>query len=251
MERKMKRFLGTLLAMFLLSACQETDEALIVAVAANLSAPMREIATAYEATAAGQKTELVVASSGVLTAQIRNGAPFDLFLSADDHYPEVLAQAGLALQPPRIFTYGSLVLWTREPLLDSRMLDPAAFFAFAIAHPELAPYGLAAKNWLITQGKWDALSPKVIYGENVGQVNQYIRSGAVDGALTAVSATYAAELRDIGHWKTLAATDAPRIPHAGVLLKGSDEAAQRFWDFLFSPAARQVLESYGYYPPNP
>lgn len=247
----MKRCLGALFAILFLTACQETEDALIVAVAANLSAPMREIAAAYEATPAGQKIELVVASSGVLTAQVRNGAPFDFFLSADEHYPEILAQAGLALQPPRIVTYGSLVLWTREPLLDSSVLDPTAFSAFAIAHPELAPYGLAAKNWLIARGKWDALSPKVIYGENVGQVNQYIRSGVVDGALTAVSATYAAELRDIGHWTTLAASDAPRIPHAGVLLNGSDGAAQRFWDFLFSPAAQQVFASYGYYPPNP
>lgn len=244
----MKQLLGALL---LLLACETPADTLTVAVAANLSAPMRQIAAAYEGANSGKKVELVVASSGVLTAQIRNGAPFDLFLSADEQYPEILAEEGLALEPPRIVTRGSLVLWTREPLADSLAFDPAAFTTFAIANPELAPYGLAAKNWLLANGKWGSISPRLVYGENVGQVNQYIRSGTIDGALTAVSAKYADELREKGHWKMLTADDAPGIPHAGILLKESDAEARLFWDFLFSPETQRVFEAFGYYPLTP
>lgn len=228
-------------------SCGERQEKLVVAIAANLSAPVNAIAKAYQAET-GSSVDLVVASSGVLTAQIRNGAPFHIFLSADEKYPQLLAKSGLYELPPRVFTRGNLVLWIKG---DSSQLNgfPEAGLdqiqTLAIANPELAPYGMAAREWLIGVGKWEAMSDRIVFGENVGQVNQYIRSGAVDGALTAISAVHAEELSNLGTWIPFSIAG-KEIPHAGLVLDTHHPEARAFWDFLFSEKAQRIFAEFGY-----
>lgn len=228
-------------------SCGERQEKLVVAIAANLSAPVNAIADAYQAKT-GVSVDLVVASSGVLTAQIRNGAPFHIFLSADEIYPQLLAESGSYELPPRVFTHGNLVLWIKGDSTQASVAPEAyldRIITLAIANPELAPYGMAAREWLIGVGKWEAMSDRIVFGENVGQVNQYIRSGAVDGALTAISAVHAEELSNLGTWVPLAIAG-KGIPHAGLILDIHHPEALAFWDFLFSDESQRIFAEFGY-----
>lgn len=235
----------------LMQSCASSPEVLTVAVAANLLAPMEEVVAAYERMS-GHSVHLVSASSGVLTAQITEGAPFDVFFSANERYPQQLVRAGLTREPPRTIVRGQLVCWSQQPIPAA---GPAALFQasperIALAQVDLAPYGAAARAWLKQQQLWDALQDRLVFGENVGQVNRYIYARSVDVAFTGNSALHAPELRDIGHWALV--PDAPSIPHAAVLLNGSrHRQASEFWLFLHSSSeARQVFQQYGYLPPE-
>ncbi len=242
------KLLSIFVFIILLSVCfGERQEKLVVAIAANLSAPVNAIVRSYQAKT-GSSVDLVVASSGVLTAQIRNGAPFHIFLSADEKYPQLLAESGSYELPPRVFTRGNLVLWIKGDSAQANELPEAALDqiqTLAIANPELAPYGMAAREWLQEMGKWENMSDRVVFGENVGQVNQYIRSGSVDGALTAISAVHAEELSDLGTWIPLSIAG-KGIPHAGLILDSSHPETLAFWNFLFSEKAQRIFAEYGY-----
>ena len=238
--------LGLAAALLLLTACTQTRP-LRVAVAANLSVPLQELAAAYEAQT-GQPVEVITASSGVLTAQIRQGAPFDLFLSADTKYPQALAAEGLTQGPPVVLVYGQLVLWTASPARPEALtawLDSLPVAAkVAIANPDLAPYGRAAQEWLARQGLTEAATPRLVFGENIGQVNRYIHAGAVAAAFTAVSAQAAPSLAGTGHWYALPGQLG--IPHGSVLLRDAQPGSAALFAFLQGAEAQAVFRRYGY-----
>lgn len=247
----------SLLAFFLTSCTNNTvtpevDRKITVAVAASLTLPLRDIGTAFEKEH-HTKVELSPASSGVLTAQIIHGAPFDVFISANAAYPENLEKEGKTVGSPQIFAMGLLVLWSKK---DLQGMPPAKFLSSAktlsIANPELAPFGEAAVKWLKKENLYEKIKPKLVYGENISSVNQFIASGAVDVALTSVSAMNSPQLREKGHWTILPSSEIAGIPHVAAVIsqKTSRTDAQQFLEFLSSDAAQAILAQYGYEKPE-
>ena len=228
------------------------DGTMKVGVAANLLLPMQEIKQIFEQKF-DNKLVLIPGSSGKLTAQILNGAPYDIFLSADMKYPTKINNAGHAAIPPQVLLRGKLVFWSKEqpdqPL--ERWLAGEQVRSIAIAQPELAPYGNRAKEWIQEQEVYDQLIPKVIFGESIGQVNQYIRSGTVEAAFTAVSAMHADALKDDGYWQLLNVEggDPSQLDHGMVVLTNAtadERAVNQFLEFIQSPIADKVFLDFGY-----
>lgn len=228
-------------------------QSLRVAVAANAQFVMEQLKTAYQKKT-GTSIELIVNSSGKLTTQIQQGAPYDVFLSADMPYPETLHKAGLTVDAPVVYAYGSLVLWTAGDIpltADLTILSNSAVRHVAIANPATAPYGEAAVSYLTYKKLLNKIQPKLVYGESIAQVNQYILSGAAEVGFTAKSVVLDPSLAKKGHWVDLPQTGYFPIAQGVVILKRTSQgkAAQQFVQFLRSPAARRILQQFGYRSP--
>jgi molybdate transport system substrate-binding protein len=197
--------------------------------------------------------QVVVSSSGKLTAQITHGAPYDIFLSADMKYPEHLYAAGYTLNAPEVYAYGSLVLWVLKTVNLAEGLDVLrsdAIKTIAVANPATAPYGVATIQALKKAGIYDAVKDKIVYGESIAQVNQYLLSGAADAAFTAQSVVKAPALVHKGRWIEPADTLYAPIRQGAVILKhaaGSDlKDVKAFYEFLSSPEGKSIFKSFGY-----
>jgi len=218
-----------------------------VAVAANCYRPMQEISAAYRKQT-GNMVRLVRGSTGMLYAQIIQGAPYQVFLAADSKRPTLLESQGL-IQPGSRFTYatGSLVLWTLHADLDLEahalnVLRDVRVKRIAIANPETAPYGQAAMQALKAVGIEQMLRAKLVYGENVGQAFLFVRSGNADVGIVAASSVYQAG----GRTSAVPPESYDPIIQQAVVLRHAPETARRFAVFLSSEAARKVLRKYGY-----
>ncbi|GAB4022854.1 molybdate ABC transporter substrate-binding protein [Spirosoma koreense] len=238
-----------LLVLLLLSA-GVSAQPLRVAVAANAQFVMEKLRVAFQQKT-GLTVETIVNSSGKLTTQIQQGAPYDVFLSADMTYPQTLHQQGLTTAAPVVYAYGTLVLWTAGdmPLVaDLKMLVNPAVRHIAIANPATAPYGEAAVSALKQKQLLKKVQPKVVYGESIAQVNQYILSGAAEVGFTAKSVVLDSSLKARGHWIELPTTGYKPIAQGVVVLKRSNQrkAAEQFVLFLRSPVARRILQQFGY-----
>jgi molybdate transport system substrate-binding protein len=226
-------------------------EFVTVAVAANAQYAMKEIKAKYEQQT-GQKINLIIGSSGKLTAQIKEGAPFDIFLAADLEYPNALHKGGFTQAQPRIYGYGELVLWTLKnikPLnLDALLLPQVK--AVAIANPKLAPYGEAALHVLKYHKLYEKVKPRLVYGESISQLSQYIGSGAADLGFTAKSVVLSPELQGKGSWVALDPKSYTPIAQGAVLLKKAEgrnrAGAEKFYNYLFSDQAKAIFGKYGY-----
>ena len=246
----MKTLLLLFLFPFILSA-----QPLRVAVAANAQFVMDDLKAAFTKKT-GIPLEIVISSSGKLTTQIQQGAPFDVFLSADMMYPKTLHEQGLTTAPPAIYGYGTLVLWTIGPLpltadLRRTLLNPAIRHV-AIANPDTAPYGEAALSVLRKKGLLEAVKPRLVYGESIAQVNQYVLSQSVEVGFTAKSVVLDPGLTNRGRWIELPVTDYAPIAQGVVIIKRTalPDQARQFVSFLNSPEARQILARFGYRMPN-
>lgn len=223
-----------------------------VAVAANVKTAFGDMAAAFT-NVSGIEVKRVVASSGKIASQVKNGAPYDVFLSADTEFPEALYKQGYAAGEPQIYAYGALVLWTRSPLALEKglaaLIDPSVK-KVAIANPRLAPYGREAMKAIHYHKLMSALEPRLVYGESIAQVNQYVDTGTADAGFTAKSVVLAPETASRGHWIEVPAESYDPIAQGAVILKhGWDEnaeASRKFFAFLFTPAARAVFRKYGY-----
>ncbi len=225
-------------------------QSLRVAVAANAQFVMEQLKTAYQKKT-GIRIETIVNSSGKLTTQIQQGAPYDVFLSADMQYPETLDKAGLTVDAPIVYAYGSLVMWTAGDLpvkADLKVLLDPAVRHIAIANPATAPYGEAAVSFLTSKKLLDQVKSKIVYGESIAQVNQYILSGSAEIGFTAKSVVLDPSLAQKGHWVDLPTTGYSRIAQGVVILKRTTQlkAARQFVEFLHSSAARRILQKFGY-----
>ncbi len=219
-----------------------------VAVAANFIAPMRQIAAAFER-ASGHKLLLSFGSTGRLYAQVRNGAPFDVFLSADEEAPARLMQEGLAVPGTRqAYATGRLVLWSRDAALvdaQGQVLRTSGAGPLAIADPKLSPYGRAAQQALQQLGVWPHWRTRLVQGESIAQAHQFVASGNAPLGLVAL-----AQIMDAGRmgpgsgWVVPAHLHAP-IRQEAVLLQRS-EPAQALMRFLGSDAAREIIQRHGY-----
>ncbi|MEL6558097.1 MAG: molybdate ABC transporter substrate-binding protein [Bacteroidota bacterium] len=227
---------------------QKTD--LTIACAANLQYAINEIKEQFEKQH-NISCQLIISSSGKLTAQIKEGAPYDVFISADMKYPELLYQNGLANIPPKTYAYGKLVLWTNKITddfsINSMTSDQINYIA--IANPETAPYGKAALEALKYHQQFDLLKDKLVFGESVSQINQFIISQSADVGFTAKSIVLSPALRDKGKWVELDSASYQPIEQ-GILLidrgESQNTAARDFYDYIFSPEAKKNLMNYGY-----
>ncbi len=226
-------------------------EEVTVAVAANFSAPAQKIATAFAA-ATGHKATVVVGSTGKLYAQIKNGAPFQVLLSADDETPTRLGKEGAGVAGSQ-FTYatGRLVLWSRQAgVVDDKgeVLRGGQFAHLALADPKLAPYGAAAVDVMAKLGLTASLQPKLVQGESIGQVYQFVFSGNAALGFVALSQVMVeGKIAQGSAWVVPANLHSPLRQDAIVLNAGKDSAAvAAFMAFLRSDAAKAVIRSFGY-----
>ncbi|MDP1924839.1 MAG: molybdate ABC transporter substrate-binding protein [Thiobacillus sp.] len=222
-----------------------------VAVAANFTAPMQKIAADFEQ-ATGHKAQLAFGSTGKFYAQIRNGAPFDVLLAADDETPARLEKEGAAVLGSR-FTYatGQLALWSARPgYVDAKgaVLKQGAFAHLALASPKLAPYGAAAVEALRKLGLLGSVEGKFVQGENIAQTYQFISTGNAELGFVALSQIVeGGKLRSGSAWIVPANLHSPIRQDAVMLAKGKDNpAAAALLTFLKSDKARALIQSYGY-----
>jgi molybdate transport system substrate-binding protein len=206
----------------------------------------------------GLKVNVSFGSSGNFLAQIKNGAPFDVFLSADIDYPRELERAGLA-EPGTLSPYatGSLVLWTRTGLgvdvqrgMDVLLSENVRHIA--IANPEHAPYGRAAVAALRGAGIYDKVRAKLVLGENVSQAAQFVQSGNAEAGLIPLSLARAPAASGVGQFVAVPASLYPPIEQAAVVVRASQNktAARAFLAFLDQPATRTLLATAGFGPPR-
>ncbi|WP_434802617.1 molybdate ABC transporter substrate-binding protein [Paracidovorax valerianellae] len=237
------------LALAGVSAAQAAE--VLVAVAANFTAPMQKIATAFEQ-ATGHKAVLSFGATGKFYAQIKNGAPFQVLLAADDTTPERLEREGQGVQGSR-FTYavGRLVLWSpRAGYVDDQgqVLKTGDFAHLAVANPKLAPYGLAAVQTLAKLGLSDRLQPRFVTGENIAQTYQFVATGNAPLGFVALSQVMeGGKIAKGSAWQVPEALHDPIRQDAVLLATGKDQpAATALMQFLRSDAAREVIRAYGY-----
>lgn len=242
------------LAAVLLLCASAFAQEITVAAAADLSSALPEIAAKYKSQT-GQEVKLTFGSSGNLTTQIRNGAPFDVFFSADEEYPKQLIDAGLA-EKDTLYRYavGRLVLWVAsDSPLDltksgmQALLDPAVK-KIAIANPEHAPYGRAAQAALRHFGIYDQVSSRLVLGENVSQAAQFVESGNAQTGLIALSHALAPAMKSKGRYWTVPLDAYPTLNQAAVVPSHSKqkEAARKFIEYLRSPEAASIFAGYGF-----
>lgn len=219
-----------------------------VAVASNFAGPIQEIASQFE-NYSGHEVVLAFGSTGKHYAQIKNGAPFEVFIAADVDRPKKLEEEGLA-QPGSRFTYafGKLILWSpQSSLVDERgeVLKSGSFTHIAIANPRHAPYGKAARQILEAKGVWGKLQDRIVRGENIGQAFQFIKSGNAALGLIAYSQIKKTDKKVTGSfWIPPQALYSP-VEQQAVLLK-DNSTAREFLIFFRSEQARMIIQTYGY-----
>jgi molybdate transport system substrate-binding protein len=243
---------AALLAAGLWSAAHAAEP--LVAAASDVQFALEEIADAY-AKAGGGAVRLALGSSGNFARQIRQGAPFELFLSADEDYALALARDGFARGPGALYAQGRIALLVPlgSPLKpDGTLADLKAALRdgrvrkFAIADPEHAPYGRAAEQALRRAGLWEQIRPLLVLGENVSQAAQFAASGNAEGGIVAYSLALAPRLKErTGHALIPEDRHAP-LRQRMVLLRNAGPAAERFFAYLQSPPARAIFRRHGF-----
>ncbi|MES2879342.1 MAG: molybdate ABC transporter substrate-binding protein [Pseudomonadota bacterium] len=245
----MNRF-TTLLGTLLLALTAHADD-VQVAVAANFTAPMKQIAAEFEKDS-GHKAVLAFGATGKFYAQISNGAPFEVLLAADEETPMKLEKELLAAPGTR-FTYaiGKLVLWSaKEGYVDGQgdILKKGDFKHLALANPKTAPYGAAALEAMKKLGVLDNIQPKIVQGENIAQTHQFIATGNAELGFVALSQVFKdGKVSSGSAWMVPAKFYAPIRQDAVVLAKGRhNPAATALVNYLKTDKARAIIKSYGY-----
>jgi len=238
---------------------EEPPREVRVAAASDLKFALEAVFAATPPSAAGIRPVVIHGSSGSFFAMIENGAPFDLFLSADADYPRRLAAKGLSDGPVFLYAVGRLAVWVPsssrldlESLGLRALLDPS-IRKVAIANPRHAPYGRAAEAALRTAGVWEGVREKLVLGENVAQAAQFVRSGAADAGLIALSTALSGPMRSAGRHVEVPAGAHPRMDQGGIVLRSARDpaAARALRDLLLGPSGRAALKANGFFLPAP
>jgi molybdate transport system substrate-binding protein len=231
----------------------KADE-LNVAAAASLKFAIEEIATLFEQET-GQPLRLVFNSSGNFKTQILQGAPFHLFLSADENFVYELADAGKTEDNGQTYAVGRIGIFVphQAPFkADAELnnlkqaLNAGNIEKFAIANPEHAPYGQRAKEALQHAGLWDQIKPKLVYGENIGQAAQFATSGSTQGGIIALSLAVSPQMAKLGQFELIPESWHQPLKQRMVLMKDAPPSAQAFYRFMTTPEAQAILQNYGY-----
>jgi molybdate transport system substrate-binding protein len=230
------------------------DGAPVIAAAADLKFALTEIAQRFR-DETGHEIKLAFGSSGNFFMQIKHGAPFQLFLSADEAYVKKLSALGLTHNGGALYAVGRIVVFAPS---DSRLkvdgaleglrsaLNEGRVSRFAIANPEHAPYGRAAREALQAAGLWSKIAPFLVFGENASQATLFATSGSAEGGIVPLSLALAPEVASLGTWALIPESAHQPLRQRMVLLKGAGKTASAFYDYVQAPAARTILERYGF-----
>ena len=228
-----------------------------VMAASDLKFALTDVVALYKKEA-GQEVQVTFGSSGNLMRQIQQGLEADVFMSADEGFVLALAKTGKTLQGMTGTNYGRgrLALWAANPVsvvLDARLDGLRAgwskFHKFAIAQPDHAPYGRAAREVLQATGLWDALQPRLVLGDNVLQTMQFLTTGAAQLGITSLSLALAPQFQAMGRYVVLPDTLHGPLNQRAVLLAGASAAAQAFYAYFLNPKTRGLLDRYGFESP--
>lgn len=247
---KPSRLISTLLVALVATVSNAQADEISVAVAANFTAPMKQIAEVFEKET-GHKIQAAFGATGKFYAQIKNGAPFDVLLAADDETPTKLVKENVAVAGSQ-FTYamGKLVLWSAKPAIVDQageVLKKGGFDHIAFANPKLAPYGAAAVETLKSMGVYDTLQPKVVTGESIAQTYQFVSSGNALLGFVALSQVLKDGKIEGSSWVVPAKLYSPIRQDAVILEKGKGKpAAEALMKFLKADKAKAIIQSYGY-----
>lgn len=234
------------------------EEPPLVAAAADLQFALTEVAEAFRERT-GDAITLTFGSSGNFARQIRDGAPFQVYLSADEQFVLDLAAEGYTRDEGELYAVGRIVLQVPEgsPLeVDGTLEDLRAALTdgrlkrFAIANPEHAPYGRRAEEALRHVGLWDAIQPYLVLGENVSQATRFATSGNAQGGIVAYSLVLAPEVASLGHHALIPADWHAPLRQRMVLLKDAGPVAERFFRFVQAPESREILIRFGFVLPG-
>ena len=244
----MKRILGITLLLLLLAGPAPAADKISAAVAANFIDAFKEIARSFEAKT-GVPVEATYSSTGQLYAQIRNGAPYDLFLAADEERPALLHREGLA-EAPFVYATGRVVLWTaKKDLCGARswreVVAHPGLKKIAVANPKTAPYGASAMAALEKTGMLKNVEERLVFGQNIAQAFQYAVTGSVDAGFCALSSTLSEKGRE---GCAFSVEEAPAVVQGACLLKRTarQKDVREFIRFLSSPEADSIKTKYGY-----
>ncbi|MET4130339.1 molybdate ABC transporter substrate-binding protein [Roseovarius sp. MBR-6] len=234
------------------------DDAPVIAAASDLQFAVAEIAEAFAADT-GMKVRLSMGSTGNFARQIREGAPFQIFMAADEKFIADLHAEGLTRDEGDLYAIGRVVIMvphgstlTPDAELDNLagMLAAGQITRFAIANPDHAPYGMRAREALITKGIWDDLQPVIVLGENVSQAAQFALSGNAEGGIIAYSLALAPEVSPKGTYALIPADWHEPLRQRMALLKDAGPVAEAFYAYMKEPAARAIMERYGFVLPK-
>jgi molybdate transport system substrate-binding protein len=226
----------------------------IIAAAANLNFALTQIREQF-ARDRGLRVELVFGASGTLTRQILDGAPFELFLAADEEFPRQLTAAGLTRDAGVVYANGRLAIFAPKgsPLRVDERLDGLTALAkagavtrFAIANPDVAPYGKAAEAVLRKRHLWDILQPRLVLGDTIAQAAQFATTGNAVGGLIAYSLALAPGFAERGTHAVIPDADYPPLRQRMVLLKRAGATTTQFYDYLQGATARAIFRKHGY-----
>ena len=229
-------------------------EAPVIAAAADLQFALQEVAAAFESET-GQSADLAFGSSGNFDRQIRQGAPYQIFLAADEKFVLDLSRDGFTRDDGVIYARGRIAIFAPygSPLKADSALDglAAALEAgrithFAIANPEHAPYGERAMEALRHRGLWEAIAPKLVFGENVSQAAQFAASGNAQGGIIAYSLALAPKVAALGAHALIPEAWHTPLSQRMVLLRDAGPAAEHFYRYLQAPSARAILRRHGF-----
>ena len=241
-----------LLAPLLIVTNLALAQGVTVAVAANMKDAFSEIATVFKTTGKSEM-RVVYGSSGNFTAQIINGAPFNLFIAADEQFPLELYKQGKTIDHGTVYAIGKLALIAKTSsgivLVDSKTEIARAIARankVAIAKPDLAPYGKAALEYLKAEGLWDLVKDKLVYGDNIGVVTTYVLTGAVDIGFTALSLAQSPAVAKDTNFLALNTKLYEPIRQRMVLMKGAPQEATDLYQLMQGPQAKLILRKYGY-----
>ena len=251
MNPRTRRWMIILAVVSLCEFC--AAQSITVATAADLQFAMQDVAAGFQKQT-GKEVRLIYGSSGNFFQQIQNGAPFDMFFSANLDYPKKLESSGLTV-PGSYYQYakGKIVVWVRN---DSKinigsglksLLDPAVK-RIAVANPQHAPYGQAAIAAMQSEGVYDKVRDKLVVGENISQTASFVVSGAADAGVVALSLALSPNMKEKGRYAEISAAEYPPIAQACVILNSSKdkESAKQFLSYIKTAAVADALQRYGF-----
>lgn len=234
------------------------NESPVIAAASDLQFAVTEIAAAFTADT-GKEVRLSFGSTGNFATQIREGAPFQMFMAADEKFVAALHAEGLTRDEGTLYALGRIVLMVPtgsalqpDAALDNlaAMLEAGAITRFAIANPDHAPYGLRAAEALRHRGLWEQIQPFLVLGENVSQAAQFALSGNAEGGIIAYSLALAPEVKALGEFTLIPEDWHEPLMQRMVLLKDAGPVAEDFYAYVQSPRAREIMVKYGFVLPE-
>ncbi|MDD2502050.1 MAG: molybdate ABC transporter substrate-binding protein [Geobacter sp.] len=251
----MKLFKLLSIACSLLLATAAHAEKITVAAAADLKFAMDEISASFKKNSPGNELEIIYGSSGKFHTQIQQGAPYDLFFSADIAFPRELVKKGMAASEVKPYAVGRVVLWSNSmdasKMTLASLTDPK-ISRIAIANPKHAPYGKRAEEALKASGLWDRLQPKFVYGENIAHTAQFVQTGNAQVGIIALSLALSPELSKKGGYYLIPDKLHNPLEQGYVITKrgAGKPLAQKFADYMNAKSSRAIMTKYGFVLPG-